>query len=89
MVSKRGPKAPCKTCTSKTCLCKLLRVPENKNLNLSQRGPEEEEEFDDDDEDDESIFSFEYEMKEYNDYLDHLLAYQLVKDAYNEKLMRE
>lgn len=28
-------------------------------------------------------------MKEYNDYLDHLLAYQQVKDAYIEKQMRE
>mgnify|MGYP006098386403 CR=1 FL=1 len=28
-------------------------------------------------------------MKEYNDYLDHLLAYQQVKDAFKEKERRE
>jgi hypothetical protein len=66
-------KIPCKYCSDKICLCKMLKVPDNK-VNQSQRGPEDED--DDDDDDDESIFSYEYEMKEYNDYLDHLDAYQ-------------
>jgi len=78
IVSKRA-KPSCKFCSDKICLCKLLKVPENKIATMSQRGPGEEEEESDEEEDDESIFSYEYEMKEYNDYIDHLTAYYHVK----------
>jgi len=64
-----------------------LKVPDTKPLSARGLGEEEEEFYDSDEE--ESIFSYEYEMKEYNDYLDHLVAYQEVKDAHMEKLMRE
>ena len=88
MVSKRA-KPACKFCSDKICLCKLLKVPENRMLAMSQRGPGEEEEEYDEEEDDESIFSFEYEMKEYNDYIDHLTAYYHVKDEAQQKKNRE
>ena len=58
-------------------------------MNMSQRGPGEEEEEYDEEEDDESIFSYEYEMKEYNDYIDHLTAYYKVKDEADQKKKRE
>jgi hypothetical protein len=90
IVTKRA-KPACKFCSDKICLCKLLKVPENKPVAaVSEKGPGEfDEEESEEEEDDESIFSFEYEMKEYNDYIDHLCAYYHVKDEAQQKKNRE